>query len=230
MGVSHAYFVVVSVEDSVEYLHEGITNDEQIFLARLINCKRADRRFACIPRFTNSPLVPVMGWDWVINSVYHESQVRATTFTFLATFVCLSPFSVYPFLMSPVWHAKLGSSWVWSHSAVFVIAESQRLITNFNVVKFQWPEQLINNIVPNNLFALNDPVLIPATKHQLGLILLVCWHIKSKNVLRVSIIVVQDFILNQIIKKRSHVIFSHLWVRKTNNCIEWSRKHSLLFN
>jgi hypothetical protein len=63
MSVGHAHFVVVSVEDSIKYLHESIANDEQILLARLINCKRADRWLAGVSIFTNSPLVPMVGWD-----------------------------------------------------------------------------------------------------------------------------------------------------------------------
>lgn len=81
-----------------------------------------------------SALIPMVRRNRVIFSVDDESQIRSALFSTLFTEVVLCPFSLHPLLYGPIRHAQLRSSRIWSHGALYAVANAQRFPANLDII------------------------------------------------------------------------------------------------
>ena len=126
---------MISVKDGVENLHKLIANNEEVSLTGLVDSKRRDCVLAdALTTMILSALIPMVRRNRVIFSVDDESQIRSALFSTLFTEVVLCPFSLHPLLYGPIRHAQLRSSGIWSHGALYAVANAQRFPANLDII------------------------------------------------------------------------------------------------
>lgn len=171
----------------------------------------------------NITFVPMVWRNWIIYTVYYVGKITLIVFKAIITIHSVCVNCVLELSECPRWHGAHGCARVRGNHAFPIITnfKAKRFTVYLNVIKFDWPKQLVNHRVPfKSLY--QKLLFVVIAKRQFRVVLdRVHWHVQGEHVL------CKQFLFHHLVKERRGILFSHSRICKTNNAIKAACKHIL---
>ena len=117
IGFSKAYRVIVAVENCVVELHEVISTNEQIVKALLAYIEGANGVLTLVFLIfirADFSLHPMVGWNWVVNSIDDICEFTKTELIRCAVISCVLWIVIFELCLGPFRHCEQRGTRIWS--------------------------------------------------------------------------------------------------------------------